>query len=1339
MARKKRRKQQGLNYNLEYIKSNYKTKKIHEIAQALSISDTEVRQRIQQLGLNAEQKNGRPFKFSQKLFSRAKGSTPGIIDGRGKPLIGEPHIIAGIDWLIFALITIASLAVYLITLSPGICAGDNGELTTAAYHLGNPHAPCYPLYCIVGKFFCNILPFLGTVAFRTNFMSAFLGALTVGFSFLFLLKLLGAHIHRRDDEPQWMYRIRLYLPPAAAALFLLFSEELWAQAVISEVYTLNSVVVPILMLIMLRFQEIFIENEKSRLLSPKPKGFEFSQPARLFYLWGFLWAFSVGDHHNIVGLLVPSILFFLYHFFKRDTFLTLALLIIVSYTFAIMKVTAGGALIGVLFYISLSATIWYFFTLLLIKNDNKQDEMLLIGVLIGLLAFIVIGNELSAQLGHGQVNNNGKKWMIAIGIVVAAIFAYSFIISIVNKGIKKARFLAVFLIFSLFIGAGLAVYLYMPIRAIPKPVHEGSILTGGRRVNKPPINWQNPDWFDPPQELRDSNGNVVTDPNGRPIMTKHGFTRFLDNVFRKQYSGFAQNENQLSVRIRQLIYWGEWRINQYFPILHYPWKWLNDGFSNTGIILLIKFMLIMPLVFMPFIPGAIRLYKRNRAWFWYGLFFLYGFDLFLILFNRFNFTPRDTFFAKVFFIPSYVTMTIFLAYGVEWLLETIVHFHQRYVIRDSIQHTTGMVSQETSASTSADSTETSVPTVASSAAPLNTASNITTPPPASGSASGRTSIGKPHFIMGTLITVIILIAAIAHPAYEHWKFNDLHNNLLNHNYGLNMLRTLEPQSYLLTEGGDNQVFTLLYQTLVERRRPDCDMYDQKGNVFERAYGYLMQVTGDDLFNRNVVVDHHLMMRSDSPHAATAKKNYPPYWNQFDPRIATRYDLDRPMYYTWDTDTKRLNEINMRFYNTPNYYQWQQVGILHRIVRTAASGKPDNFKPRYPYWKYYRMDWRKHIEQTTRYDYLAREIVANYNYQRGDYYKELFNKQRDDSNGHISPLGWEYYDRALEDYRLAKKYGHDMVAIYFNHSIRVYNDAVWFDTHGYTNRALEAWTEALNSFEYAGTIDENEVRSFETLLGVGFDFISRHPEHEANYIDILEKAARTTIALRTKTVDYYNKRFQTVAHLIKEEQLKSQHPQTLKELRDAKDNYRRIQQASNRIDALQQRRENPYTNMLSMETIARSNPADWQNIIIVVDNWNQRQDIERAFALMEFAYNNNRNQIAVVNHYAQFAYAYGEYSLAEKLFKELMTMQPRNFQWASLLGNTYFNMRNFHAAIKMYERAKQLVPPSKTTDLATLDRSIRQAKENLGMPVEQQKTSSSITRRRKDFDVGIKEF
>nr|HQV32231.1 DUF2723 domain-containing protein [Calditrichia bacterium] len=78
-------------------------------------------------------------------------------------------------WGTFAI----ALLVYGATLAPTVTFEDSGELIAAAWTLGVPHQPGYPLFTLLGNTFSK-LP-LDPVAVRLNWMSAVLMALGAAF------------------------------------------------------------------------------------------------------------------------------------------------------------------------------------------------------------------------------------------------------------------------------------------------------------------------------------------------------------------------------------------------------------------------------------------------------------------------------------------------------------------------------------------------------------------------------------------------------------------------------------------------------------------------------------------------------------------------------------------------------------------------------------------------------------------------------------------------------------------------------------------------------------------------------------------------------------------------------------------------------------------------------------------------------------------------------------------------------------------------------------------------------------------------------------------------------
>jgi len=128
-------------------------------------------------------------------------------------------------------ILIASLlGIYLATLAPGLtwadAGGDGGDLIAAAAAGGVAHPTGYPLYLLLARLF-QALP-VGSLAFRTNLMSALAAALAGGLVY----KLVVHYLEISGKFRFW--------PAGLAAGFAFgLAPVVWSQAVITEVYALQ--------------------------------------------------------------------------------------------------------------------------------------------------------------------------------------------------------------------------------------------------------------------------------------------------------------------------------------------------------------------------------------------------------------------------------------------------------------------------------------------------------------------------------------------------------------------------------------------------------------------------------------------------------------------------------------------------------------------------------------------------------------------------------------------------------------------------------------------------------------------------------------------------------------------------------------------------------------------------------------------------------------------------------------------------------------------------------------------------------------------------------------------
>jgi len=141
-------------------------------------------------------------------------------------------------------------SLYVVTLAPTVTFEDSGELIAAAYTLGVPHSPGYPLFTMAGKVF-SALP-VGNVAYRLNLMSAFFSALAAMLlTWTAALVLASRASGRRDRQ-----NVLVWTAALASGLWMATSFEVWEQSVITEVYSLNlAVVISFLLLLALRWRD----------------------------------------------------------------------------------------------------------------------------------------------------------------------------------------------------------------------------------------------------------------------------------------------------------------------------------------------------------------------------------------------------------------------------------------------------------------------------------------------------------------------------------------------------------------------------------------------------------------------------------------------------------------------------------------------------------------------------------------------------------------------------------------------------------------------------------------------------------------------------------------------------------------------------------------------------------------------------------------------------------------------------------------------------------------------------------------------------------------------------
>ena len=129
------------------------------------------------------------------------------------------------------LLVLSLFGIYLFTMAPGLTwannGSDGGDLITAAYTSGIVHPTGYPLYLLIARLF-QFIP-IGSLAYRTNLMSAVFTALSAALIYGIVTRTLNEQGHKQA----WLAALISGYAFGLAPL-------VWSQAVITEVYALHA-------------------------------------------------------------------------------------------------------------------------------------------------------------------------------------------------------------------------------------------------------------------------------------------------------------------------------------------------------------------------------------------------------------------------------------------------------------------------------------------------------------------------------------------------------------------------------------------------------------------------------------------------------------------------------------------------------------------------------------------------------------------------------------------------------------------------------------------------------------------------------------------------------------------------------------------------------------------------------------------------------------------------------------------------------------------------------------------------------------------------------------------
>lgn len=370
------------------------------------------------------------------------------------------RLVASIDW--FALVAFClPLLIYTLTLAPTIYNLDSAELTTAVASNGIVRATGYPLYLLLGKIW-SWLP-VGDMGYRMNLFSAFCGAATI---------LLLDRILRRLKIMPW---VRL-----GALGLLATAPYFWALSLIAEVYTLHTLLMAGIILLLMRWAEA---PGPGRLAAPI-----------------FLAVLSMGNHAATI-LLLPGLIFYIVASHPRE------LLKRRVWIAGILAATAGAIIFLVLPLRYASGPLFNY-----AGQFNAAGDF----VPVNLMSFdgfwwLVTGKSFAGQMfGYSfhellsQAKAFGQELWVAffaigigpgiLGLVVllrrhwrlGGLFLLLFLANVIfyidYRVVDKATmFLPAYLIWAIWLGVGYQTLIYWLVRTMPhanlKPLAYGVLVT----------------------------------------------------------------------------------------------------------------------------------------------------------------------------------------------------------------------------------------------------------------------------------------------------------------------------------------------------------------------------------------------------------------------------------------------------------------------------------------------------------------------------------------------------------------------------------------------------------------------------------------------------------------------------------------------------------------------------------------------------------------------------------------------------------------------------------------------------------------------------------------------
>ncbi len=243
-----------------------------------------------------------------------------------------------------------ALLLYSWTLAPTVTLTDSGELIVVAHGLGVAHPPGFPLWVILAHL-ASLVP-LGNVAVRINFSSALFAALASSILTLVVAELMittpylptwkkRSAQQKKKAEDSRIGQLLICAPALGAGLLMAFSRTLWSYATIAEVYTLNTLLILVVLFLMLRWRRCIVADRRDA-------GQAITTHDGWLYAAALTFGLALGVHHVTVGLVLPAVAAIVYR--------TEGLRFFASRRLVYAALISVGALVAVYAYLPFAAS-----------------------------------------------------------------------------------------------------------------------------------------------------------------------------------------------------------------------------------------------------------------------------------------------------------------------------------------------------------------------------------------------------------------------------------------------------------------------------------------------------------------------------------------------------------------------------------------------------------------------------------------------------------------------------------------------------------------------------------------------------------------------------------------------------------------------------------------------------------------------------------------------------------------------------------------------------------------------------------------------------------------------